>query len=98
MRILLVDDDEALMETLAESLIRQRYAVDIATTGEMAQEFLVLFPYDLIILDRLLPDAEGISLCQQFRQQVITAPILMLTARDHSADTVQALVLGAGGC
>jgi len=95
MRILLVDDDEALMETLAESLIRQRYAVDIATTGEMAQEFLVLFPYDLIILDRLLPDAEGISLCQQFRQQGITAPILMLTARDHSADTVQALDAGA---
>ncbi len=95
MRILLVDDDEALMETLAESLIRQRYAVDIATTGEMAQEFLVLFSYDLIILDRLLPDAEGISLCQQFRQQGITAPILMLTARDHSADTVQALDAGA---
>ncbi|MBE9139035.1 response regulator [Nodosilinea sp. LEGE 07088] len=95
MRILLVDDDEALMATLAESLIRQRYAVDIAVNGEMAQEFLALFPYDLIVLDRLLPDAEGISLCQQFRQQGITAPILMLTARDDSADKVQALDAGA---
>jgi DNA-binding response OmpR family regulator len=95
MRILLVDDDEALMETLAESLIRQRYAVDIATNGEMAQEFLALFPYDLIVLDWLLPDAEGISLCQRFRQQGITVPILMLTAKDDSADKVQALDAGA---
>jgi DNA-binding response OmpR family regulator/HPt (histidine-containing phosphotransfer) domain-containing protein len=95
MRILLVDDDETLMETLAESLIRQRYAVDMATNGETAQEFLALFPYDLIVLDRSLPDAEGISLCQRFRQQGITAPILMLTARDDSADKVQALDAGA---
>lgn len=95
MRILLIDDDEALMETLAESLIRQRYAVDIAIDGETAQEFLSLFPYDLIVLDILLPDAEGIVLCQQFRQQGITCPILMLTAKDSSTDKVQALDAGA---
>lgn len=95
MRILLVDDDEALMENLAEILVRQRYAADIATNGETAQEFLALFPYDLIVLDRLLPDAEGISLCQRFRQQGITAPILILTARDDSADKVKALDAGA---
>ena len=95
MRILLVDDDEALMETLAESLIRQRYAVDIAVDGETAREFLALFPYDLIVLDIRLPDAEGTALCQQFRQQGITCPILMLTAQDASADKVQALDAGA---
>ena len=95
MRILLVDDDEALMDTLAEILIKQRYAVDIAANGETAREFLALFHYDLIVLDRLLPDAEGISLCQSFRQQGITAPILILTARDRSADKVQALDAGA---
>ncbi|WP_035985269.1 response regulator [Leptolyngbya sp. KIOST-1] len=95
MRILLVDDDETLLEALAETLIAQRYAVDTATDGETAREFLALFPYDLIVLDRSLPDAEGISLCQQFRQQGIKAPILMLTARDRSADKVQALDAGA---
>ncbi|MBE7385708.1 MAG: response regulator [Leptolyngbya sp. SIO1E4] len=95
MRILLVDDDEALMETLAESLIRQRYAVDIAVDGETAQEFLALFSYDLVVLDIRLPDAEGTSLCQQFRQQGVTCPILMLTAKDTSADKVQALDAGA---
>ncbi|NEQ48150.1 MAG: response regulator [Leptolyngbya sp. SIOISBB] len=95
MRILLVDDDEALMETLAESLIRQRYAVDIAANGEIAQEFQDLFPYDLVVLDWLLPDTEGIALCRQFRQQGMTCPILMLTAKDDSADKVRALDAGA---
>jgi DNA-binding response OmpR family regulator len=95
MRILLVDDDEALMETLAESLIRQRYAVDIAVNGEIAEEFQDLFPYDLMVLDWLLPDTEGILLCRQFRQQGVTCPILMLTAKDDSADKVKALDAGA---
>lgn len=95
MRILLVDDDEALMETLAENLIRQRYAVDIAGNGEIAQEFQNLFFYDLIVLDWLLPDTEGIALCRQFRQRGVTCPILMLTAKDNSADKVKALDTGA---
>jgi len=95
MRILLVDDDEALMETLAEALIRQRYAVDIATDGETAQEFLALFTYDLIVLDMLLPGVEGITLCQRFRRQGIDSPILMLTAKDSSTDKVRALDAGA---
>ncbi|MGB3137513.1 MAG: response regulator, partial [Nodosilinea sp.] len=95
MRILLIDDDDVLVELLAESLVRQRYAVDIAPDGETAQEFLALFSYDLIVLDWLLPDAEGSSLCQRFRQQGITAPVLMLTAKGNSADKVQALDAGA---
>ena len=56
MRLLLVDDDEALMETLAERLVKQRYAVDIATSGEMAQEFLALFDYDLLVECELTAD------------------------------------------
>lgn len=95
MRILLIDDDEVLMEALAESLIAQRYAVDIAVDGETAQEFLALFHYDLIVLDMLLPDTNGIALCRQFRQHKITSPIVMLTAKDTSADKVKALDAGA---
>ncbi|MEM7773621.1 MAG: response regulator [Cyanobacteria bacterium P01_A01_bin.37] len=95
MRILLVDDDEPLMETLAENLIRQRYAVDLAIDGETAHEFLALFSYDLIVLDMLLPDIDGISLCQQVRQHGFNSPILMLTARDSSMDKVHALDAGA---
>ena len=83
------------MEALAEALIRQRYAVDIATDGAMAQEFLALFTYDLIMLDMLLPDIRGTALCQQCRQQGIDCPILILTARNTSSDKVQALDAGA---
>lgn len=95
MRLLLIDDDEALMEMLAERLIKQRYAVDIASNGEIAQEFLELFTYDLIVLDMLLPDVDGISLCKVCRQKNISCPILMLTAKDDSKDKVRALDAGA---
>lgn len=95
MRLLLVDDDEILMETLAERLIKQRYAVDIASNGEMAQEFLDLFTYDLIVLDMLLPDIDGITLCKICRKQHVSCPVLMLTAKDESKDKVKALDAGA---
>ncbi|EDX83045.1 response regulator receiver domain protein [Synechococcus sp. PCC 7335] len=95
MRILLVDDDAALMDILAEQLIKQRYVVDIATDGESAEECVNLFSYDFIILDMGLPDIEGISLCQRLRQQKITSPILMLTAEDNSKAKVKALNAGA---
>ena len=95
MRILLVDDDETLMETLGQRLIQQRYAVDIATDGTMAQDFVNLFSYDLLVLDMLLPDTDGIALCQWLRQQGVSQPILMLTAKDNHADKVKALDSGA---
>ncbi|MEB3211049.1 MAG: response regulator [Leptolyngbyaceae bacterium] len=95
MRILLVDDDESLMSVLAESLIKQRYAVDLAVDGETAQEFIELFDYDLIVLDMLLPDSHGVSLCKQLRQKGLSRPILMLTASDSSTDKVNALDSGA---
>ncbi|MBT9313622.1 response regulator [Leptothoe kymatousa] len=95
MRLLLIDDDEVLLGTLMERLIKQRYAVDIATDGATAKDFLDLFTYDVIILDMLLPDIDGISLCRQLRQQAITCPIMMLTAKDNSQDKVHALDAGA---
>lgn len=95
MRILLVDDDEPLMEALASSLIEHRYAVDIAIDGEAALEYVALFNYDLIVLDLMLPKVDGITLCQQLREQGYTMPILMLTARDTSNDKITALDAGA---
>jgi DNA-binding response OmpR family regulator len=56
MRILLIDDDEQLMEVLASKLIEQRYAVDIASNSEMGWEFILLFDFDLVVLDWMLPD------------------------------------------
>ena len=95
MRILLVDDDEQLMEVLANSLVRQHYAVDIADTGEMGWEFILLFNYDLVVLDWVLPDVDGVSLCRQIRSKGYTMPIMLLTARDRNTDKVMGLDAGA---
>ena len=95
MRILLVDDDEQLMEVLADKLIEQRYAVDIANTGEMGWEFLLLFDFDLVVLDWMLPDIDGVKLCQQIRNEGYKMSILLLTARDRQNDKVLALDSGA---
>ncbi|MEM8723536.1 MAG: response regulator [Cyanobacteria bacterium P01_G01_bin.39] len=95
MRILLIDDDEQLMEILADKLVEQRYAVDIATTGEMGWEFVLLFDFDLVVLDWMLPDIDGIALCQQMRAEGYTMPIMLLTARDRNTDKVMGLDAGA---
>ena len=95
MRILLVDDDEQLMEILAEKLIEEHYAVDIANTGEMGWEFVQLFNYDLVLLDWMLPDIEGIQLCQQIRAGGYEMPLMLLTARDRNTDKVTGLDAGA---
>lgn len=95
MRILLVDDDAALMESLAERLIQQRYAVDIAVDGSSAQSYVDLFNYDLVVLDLMLPDGDGIQFCQQFRQGGYANPLMMLTAKERTAEKVRALDAGA---
>ncbi|ESA36493.1 multi-component transcriptional winged helix family [Leptolyngbya sp. Heron Island J] len=95
MRILLVDDDEVLMDTLANHLIHQRYAVDIATGGESAQGYLDMFSYDLVVLDLNLPDGSGIEFCKAFRGNGYEQPILMLSATNTPAHKVKALDAGA---
>jgi DNA-binding response OmpR family regulator len=95
MRILLIDDDEVLMEGLADKLIEDRYAVDIATNGEMGWEFICLFNYDLVLLDWMLPDVEGIEICQRIRAKGYEMPIMLLTARDRHIDKVRGLDAGA---
>jgi DNA-binding response OmpR family regulator len=95
MRILLIDDDEQLMEALASKLIEQRYAVDIANTGEMGWEFILLFDFDLVVLDWMLPDIDGIELCQKIRADGYSMSIMLLTARARQNDKVLGLDAGA---
>ncbi|PSM49612.1 DNA-binding response regulator [Chroococcidiopsis sp. CCALA 051] len=95
MRILLVEDDERLAKALAEALTDQHYVVDIATDGQAGWEFVEICPYDLLILDVMLPKQDGIGLCQKLRQSKHSMPILMLTARDTSSDKVMGLDAGA---
>jgi DNA-binding response OmpR family regulator len=95
MRILLVEDDVRLAETLAEALMDQRYAVDVVTDGEAGWNQVKALNYDLMLLDVMLPELDGISLCHRLRSHGYTLPILMLTACDTITDEVTGLDVGA---
>ncbi len=95
MKILLVEDDQRIAESLAEALTDQRYIVDIAPDGQAGWAFVEVFTYDLILLDVMLPKLDGISLCRQLRSQAYFMPILLLTAKDTISDQVMGLDAGA---
>ncbi|NMF61691.1 response regulator [Brasilonema octagenarum] len=95
MKILLVEDDERIALALAEALTDQHYVVDIASDGQQGWDFVEIFFYDLIVLDIMLPQLDGISFCQQLRRRGYSMPILMLTAKDTSTDKVMGLDVGA---
>jgi DNA-binding response OmpR family regulator len=95
MRILLVEDDLQLAESLTETLTAQLYAVDLVRDGESGWEQVTTVPYDLMLLDVTVPRLDGIRLCERLRDRGYTVPILMLTARDTSADKVIGLDVGA---
>ncbi|MFQ4139675.1 response regulator transcription factor [Nodosilinea sp. PGN35] len=95
MRILLVEDDSRLADSLAEVLVAQRHAVDLARDGETGWQQLASASYDLILMDVTLPKLDGIGLCRRVRDRGLTTPVLMLTARDTSSDKVLGLDAGA---
>jgi DNA-binding response OmpR family regulator len=95
MRILLVEDEERITKALAEALMDHHYVVDVVHDGQMGWEFAESAAYDVIILDVMLPGLSGIQFCQRLRQQGKTTPVLMLTAKDTSADKVLGLDVGS---
>ncbi|PSN12258.1 DNA-binding response regulator [filamentous cyanobacterium CCT1] len=95
MRILLVEDDGRLADSLAEILVAQRYTVDLACDGEAGWNRISAIAYDLILMDVTLPRLDGIGLCLRLRDRGIATPVLMLTARDTSSDKVVGLDAGA---
>lgn len=95
MRILLVEDDIRLAEALSEALSDHLYVVDVVKDGEAAWGQVQVCAYDAMLLDVSLPKLDGVSLCRRLRLSGYYLPILMLTARDTSADKVNGLDAGA---
>jgi DNA-binding response OmpR family regulator len=95
MRILIVEDNRRLNTSLKTSLEEDGYAVDAAYDGDEGEAFALAAPYDLILLDVMLPKKDGLGLCRDLRQQGLSTPILMLTARDAIEDRVDGLDSGA---
>ena len=93
-KILVVEDEPTLLETLTYNLTRQNYQVHTATDGVTAVELARELHPDLIVLDLMLPKLDGFEVCRILRQEMNT-PILILTARDDEIDRVIGLELGA---
>jgi DNA-binding response OmpR family regulator len=94
-RILVVEDDPAILRGLADSLRRESYDVLTAADGESALRLIEQKKPDLIILDLMLPRLSGYEVCRRMRSEGLNTPILMLTARGEEGDRVLGLDLGA---
>src|SRR5579859_28642 len=95
MRILLVEDEQGLATVLKRGLEEHGYAVDLAGDGDSALAFASTEPYDLVVLDVMLPDVDGFTVCRQLRNDARNMPVLMLTALDSVEDRVAGLDSGA---
>lgn len=93
--IAIVEDDASIAEMLSFHMISQGYQVTHFADGEEARKNLMVTDYDLVLLDIMLPNCNGLDICKELRQRSPTVPILMLTSLDGEADRVIGLELGA---
>lgn len=94
-RVLLIEDEPGLVLTLTDRLKSEGYEVAAASDGPSGLERATREPWDIILLDVMLPGASGFDVCRDLRQKGITTPIIMLTARGQIVDKVLGLKLGA---
>jgi len=95
MRILVVEDEEAIATFVQQGLAKAGYGVDVAANGADALHWVAIATYDVILLDIMLPDMDGVAVCDTCRRRGVTTPVLMLTARDAIEDRVAGLDSGA---
>lgn len=95
MRALIIEDDQKSARLLAKGLHEERFAVDIARSGDEGDEMASVTAYDVIVLDRLLPDKDGLVVCRGLRERGVATPILILSARGSLEDRVTGLNAGA---
>jgi two-component system, OmpR family, response regulator len=95
MRYLVVEDDLRLARVIKRGLTADGHAVDLTVTGDRALERVRVTEYDVIVLDVMLPGADGFAVCEALREAEVWSPVLMLTARDSVEDRVRGLDSGA---
>lgn len=95
MRILIIEDERKIAQAIRKGLEQETFAVDNCYDGDEGLRYALDEPYDLIILDRMLPLLDGVTVCQELRKQGKQMPILMLTAKDKVRDRVDGLNAGA---
>ncbi len=96
MRLLIVEDDHKIANAIKKGLERQSYAVDVAYDSDEGLSMATIEPYDLVILDRMLPGStDGIGILKTMRESSIHTPVLLLTAKDRVLDRAEGLNAGA---
>lgn len=95
MKILIIEDEKKMASFLERGLKEEHYAVDIAYDGEKGWEYAMTNEYDLLIVDWMLPKMSGVEICNKFRKEGKTVPILILTAKDSVEDKIKGLDQGA---
>jgi two-component system response regulator MprA len=94
-RVLVADDEGAVRQALRRALVLEGYDVELATNGQEALETVSSGRADLVVLDVLMPEVDGLEVCRRLRQAGDRTPVLMLTARDAVSDRVEGLEAGA---
>ncbi len=95
MRILIIEDDEKTAQALATGLAKEGFSATVSRTGEDGFYRLNAEPFDLVLLDWMLPGRDGVEILKTLRAQKRPVPVLLLTARDSVADRVHGLESGA---
>src|SRR5215469_5939784 len=95
MRILVIEDEQKVSALLKRGLTAERYAVDVTADGVEGLEYFEAFPYDLLVLDLMLPRLPGTEVLQRIRRKNDHVPVLVLTAKDSVDDKVKLFDLGA---
>ncbi|HKU51858.1 MAG TPA: response regulator, partial [Nitrospira sp.] len=95
MRILVIEDDADLAQFISKGLKEERYAVDLAADGEEGLALAVANPYDLLIVDIMLPKLDGLTVCRRLRSAGNQVPVLLMTARNTVEDKVSGFDMGA---
>lgn len=95
MRILLVEDEHKIANSIKKGLEQESFAVDVAYDGISGYDFASSEEYDVIVLDRLLPGMDGVEICKKLREKGIHTPILLLTALGEVSERVEGLNSGA---
>lgn len=95
MRILIIEDEEKIANSLKIGLTQESYAVDVENDGQTGYDMAIYEDYDIILLDLMLPSMDGLEICRRLRSENKHTPILMLTAKGEISDRVKGLDIGA---
>lgn len=95
MRILIIEDDRKIANAIKKGLEQELFAADVSYEGQDGLGLALTIEYDLIVLDRMLPELDGLEICRLIREKDLKIPVLMLTAKDKVHDRVEGLNAGA---